>query len=69
MNKAIFLDRDGTIIRENGNISKTKDVIFYYFTFECLKKLQKDFLLFIITNQPGISKGMIKHLHVENVHS
>ncbi len=69
MNKAIFLDRDGTIIKENGYISRIKDVVFYHFTFDCLRKLQKDFLLFIITNQPGISKGILNHRAVENVHS
>ena len=59
MNKAVFPDRDGTIIKDRGHINDVKDIVFYNYTFDCLKELQKDFLLFIITNQPGVSKGII----------
>jgi D-glycero-D-manno-heptose 1,7-bisphosphate phosphatase len=58
-NYAIFLDRDGTIIKDTGYIKNIKDVNFYPFTFEALKLAQKYFKLFIITNQSGISKGLI----------
>ncbi len=56
---AIFLDRDGTIIKEAGNIRDTSLIEFFPFTFSALKELQKHFLLFIITNQSGVSKGLI----------
>jgi histidinol-phosphate phosphatase family protein len=64
---AIFLDRDGTIIEDNGYINKTSDVIFYPHTFKALLLLQKHFLLFIITNQSGISKGLISEPEVQGV--
>lgn len=59
MNKAIFLDRDGTIIKDNGFIKKINQVRLYSYTIEALSLAQKYFKLFIITNQPGISKGYI----------
>lgn len=57
MNKAIFLDRDGTIIEEKNYLSVVKDIKFLKGTFEGLKKLQNDYILFIITNQSGIARG------------
>jgi len=68
MNKAVFLDRDGTIIKDRGYIKDVKDVVFYPSAFDCLKKLQNHFLLFIVTNQPGVSKGIIKVTDVEKIH-
>ena len=69
MNKAVFLDRDGTIIKDRGHINYIKDIVFYNYTFECLKELQKEFLLFIITNQPGVAKGIIKVSSLNRIHS
>ena len=46
MNRAVFLDRDGTIIKDRGHINDMKDIVFYNYTFDCLKELQKEFLLF-----------------------
>ena len=57
MNKAIFLDRDGTLIEEKNYLSNKKDIEFLDGTFEGLKKLQKDYLLIIITNQSGVARG------------
>ena len=69
MKPAIFLDRDGTIIKDKGNLGDPEQVEFYHYTFDCLRLLQTRFLLFIITNQPGISKGIISQKQVETVNS
>ena len=66
-NKAVFLDRDGTIIKDNGYIGNLDDVEFYSFTIRALKLLQEEFLLFIVTNQSGIGKGLVKEKDVENL--
>ncbi|MBW8333221.1 MAG: hypothetical protein K0M40_14440 [Prolixibacteraceae bacterium] len=50
---AIFLDRDGTIIVDNGHINILSNIEFYAYTFKELRNLQEHFLLFIITNQSG----------------
>ena len=64
MKNAVFLDRDGTLIEDVGHLRSPIDINFYADVYAALKILKKDFLLFIITNQTGISKG---HLTVEEV--
>ena len=56
---AIFLDRDGTIIEDRGHISRPRDIVFFDDTFAALRLLQKDFLLFIVTNQSAVGMGTI----------
>ncbi len=58
-NAAIFLDRDGTIIEDNGHLRDPSDVVIFPETFKALRKIQKHFLLFIVTNQAGIADGRI----------
>jgi D-glycero-D-manno-heptose 1,7-bisphosphate phosphatase len=65
--KAIFLDRDGTVIDDCGHLKKPEQVVFYDFTFKALKLLQRDYLLFLVTNQSGIAKGLLGKEDVEKV--
>ncbi len=59
MNKALFLDRDGVINRNYGHVHTIDKFIFRKGIFELTKYfLEKGFLIFIITNQAGISKGL-----------
>lgn len=58
MKKAVFLDRDGTINEDVGYLFRKKDLVFIPGSIEALKMLQQDHSLFIITNQPGIGKGV-----------
>ncbi len=69
MNRAVFLDRDGTIIRDRGHINHIKDIVFYNYTFDCLRELQKKYLLFIVTNQTGVSKGIISFDRLGKIHA
>lgn len=64
---AIFFDRDGTLIEDRGYIRSPSDVIFYEDTIAALQKLKKYFLLFIVTNQPGIARGILQPKEVEEV--
>ncbi len=66
-NIAVFLDRDGTIIEDRGHLRNPSDVVFFPETFKALRKLREHFVLFIVTNQPGISKGLIRHNEVNRV--
>lgn len=58
MNRAVFLDRDGTIIQEN-NYNYRKDQLRLISKAAGAIKLlnQKDFKTIIITNQAGVAKG------------
>lgn len=56
--KAIFLDRDGVINIDKNYLYKIEDFEFIDGVIEALQYLsQKGYLLFIITNQSGISRG------------
>ncbi len=70
MNKAVFLDRDGVI--NNGDLYYTyrqEDFFFNPDVFESLKSLQQaGYLLIVITNQGGISKGEYTIEQVEELH-
>lgn len=58
MNKAIFLDRDGTINVDFGYVYKPEDLEFLPGAVEALRLFQElGFLLIIITNQSGIGRG------------
>lgn len=55
-NRAVFLDRDGTINQDLGDICSVDKLVFMPKAFESLRLLQKKFMLFIVTNQSGIGK-------------
>jgi len=77
MNKAIFLDRDGVLISNLNHyyIWKQDQLEYVEGVFENLQMLtEKGFILFIVSNQGGISKGLyskndVMKLHEEMIHS
>ena len=64
---AVFLDRDGTIIEDIGYIKNPLHLIFYPESFQALSIIQEYFLLFVITNQSGIAKGLTSEDEVKKV--
>lgn len=67
MNKAVFFDRDNTLIIDKNYMHKVEDLKFFPDTFSALKIIQdKDFKLFIVTNQSGIGRGFFteKDMHI-----
>ncbi len=70
MNKAIFLDRDGTLNPDPGYISNPDDYELYDGVKEALAKLKKaGYLLILITNQSGISRGLFTEEQLDKVHN
>lgn len=58
MNKAIFLDRDGTINVDKHYLYRIEDFEFIAGAVEGMKMLQDDgYQLIVITNQSGIARG------------
>lgn len=58
MNKALFLDRDGTINVEKNYLYKIKEFDFIPQIFPICKKLQDDgYIIIVITNQSGVARG------------
>ncbi|MBN1987180.1 MAG: HAD family hydrolase [Prolixibacteraceae bacterium] len=57
--KALFLDRDGTINIEKNYVYKIEDFEFQPGIFELISDYQKKgFLIFVVTNQSGIARGL-----------
>lgn len=70
MNKAIFLDRDGTINIDSGYIGNANLVVLFPGVAEGIKKLKNyGFKVIVISNQSGISRGLITSEDVENVNN
>jgi histidinol-phosphate phosphatase family protein len=66
---AVFLDRDGTIIEDRGDLSNPSQVAFFKDTVSSLCWLSGHFALFLVTNQPGVAKGTISMQDVDRVNS
>lgn len=66
---AVFLDRDGTIIEDRGNLSDPSQVEFFADTVPALRRLCPQFDLFMVTNQSGVGQGAISMSDVERVNS
>ncbi|MEW6702277.1 MAG: HAD family hydrolase [Bacteroidota bacterium] len=68
-NRAIFLDRDGTINYDTGYIKDSSHVIILPGVSEGIKKLKNEFgfKAIVISNQAGVSKGLMTREDVEAV--
>lgn len=66
--KAVFLDRDGTINIDRGYVYKTEDFEFLDKAVEGLKILSDlGYVLIVVTNQSGIARGYYTEEDVENL--
>ncbi|HOX59157.1 MAG TPA: HAD family hydrolase [Candidatus Paceibacterota bacterium] len=68
MNRAVFLDRDGTIIEERNYLSRIEEVVIIPGAAAALRCLcQAGFRLFIVSNQSGVGRGYFTLAQVEEV--
>jgi len=68
MKKAVFLDRDGTLIEERDYLRRPQDVVVFPGVGRALRGLQEGgFLLFIVSNQSGVGRGYFTMQDVERV--
>jgi D-glycero-D-manno-heptose 1,7-bisphosphate phosphatase len=67
-NKALFLDRDGTINKEKNYVYKIDDFEFTEGIFELIRSYEeKGFLIIVITNQAGIARGFYTEAEYEEL--
>jgi len=66
---AVFLDRDGTLIEDVGNLADPGDLVLYPETVPALLLLQARFSLFIVTNQNAVGEGALTVAEVERVNA
>lgn len=72
MNRAVFLDRDGVINNETGHyyVSDAIDFVLNEGIVELLTFLRTEgYLLIVITNQGGVSRGMYSLEDTDKVHA
>jgi D-glycero-D-manno-heptose 1,7-bisphosphate phosphatase len=69
MKRAVFLDRDGTLIEDKDYLHRPEDVVIFPGAPQALKRLQEaGFLLIMVTNQSGIGRSYFTLQDCENVH-
>lgn len=67
--KCIFLDRDGTVNRHNGFISKPEQLELETGVAEAIRLINASgYLAIVVTNQPVVARGMCDIADVEEIH-
>lgn len=67
--KAVFIDRDGTLIEEVNFLSRVEDLRFFPFTVEAVRLLKENgFLIIVVTNQSGIGREIFAESAMHEIH-
>jgi D-glycero-D-manno-heptose 1,7-bisphosphate phosphatase len=70
MHRAVFLDRDGTIIEERNYLHRPEDVVVLLGAPKALRRLaDAGFRLILVTNQSGVGRGYFSLADVERVNA
>ena len=68
--RAVFIDRDGTIIRERNYLRTLKEVKLLRGAVRALKLLRKaGFKLILVTNQSGVARGYLTIKKLKAIHA
>ncbi len=68
--KAVFLDRDGTVCEEVNYLARPEDLCLFPFSGEAVKLLNDSgFLVILITNQSGIARGVFDEKTLHEIHA
>lgn len=66
---AVFLDRDGTMIEDVGYLNRVEDIVFYPWTVDAIRALNRGGLpVIVVTNQSGIARGYLTEPILEDIH-
>jgi D-glycero-D-manno-heptose 1,7-bisphosphate phosphatase len=69
LNKAAFLDRDGTICEDVNYLSRPEQLKIFPFAAEAVRLLNENgFQVILITNQSGIARGFFDELALGEIH-
>ena len=70
INRAVFIDRDGTLNEDIGYVSTPDDLVIYPWAAEAVRRINEAGLLaIVITNQSGIARGMYTEEDLDAIHS
>jgi D,D-heptose 1,7-bisphosphate phosphatase len=68
--RAVFLDRDGTFIREDGYLVDVENLELFTDSPKMIKKCNElGLLTLVVTNQPAIARGLISELDLCKIHN
>jgi D-glycero-D-manno-heptose 1,7-bisphosphate phosphatase len=69
MRRAVFLDRDGTLLEEAGYLDRLERLVFFPYSIDAVRLLNRaGFAIVIVTNQAGIARGIVKESFVAVAH-
>jgi D-glycero-D-manno-heptose 1,7-bisphosphate phosphatase len=69
LRRAVFLDRDGTIIEEAGYPDRLERIVFFPFSVDVVRTLNGGgFAVVVVTNQSGIARGVVPEAFVGEAH-
>ncbi|HSQ34837.1 MAG TPA: HAD family hydrolase [Candidatus Binatia bacterium] len=69
MKKAVFLDRDGTLIEDRGYICSFEQVGFFSFAAAAVQALNEaGYLVIVASNQSAVARGICSPMQVERLH-
>lgn len=67
--RAVFLDRDGTLIEEAGYLDRLDRLVFFPYTVDAVRVLNRaGFAVVVVTNQAGIARGIVEEGFVGEAH-
>jgi D-glycero-D-manno-heptose 1,7-bisphosphate phosphatase len=70
MRRAVFLDRDGTLIEERGYLDRLELLDLFPWTSDALRLLNRaGYATVVVTNQGAIGRGIIDQRFLDEVHA
>lgn len=67
--RAVFIDRDGTLIEEAGYLDRLERLVFFPYAVDAVRLLNRaGYAVVIVTNQSGIARGIVKPGFVQEAH-
>ena len=69
MKRAVFLDRDGTLIEESGYLDRLERLTFFPFSVDAVRLLNRaGWPVIVVSNQSGVARGLVREAFVAEAH-
>jgi D-glycero-D-manno-heptose 1,7-bisphosphate phosphatase len=69
VSRAVFLDRDGTMIEDVGYLDRLERLVLFPYTIDAIRLLNRaGFKIVIVTSQAGVANGIVAETFVKEAH-